>query len=316
MKVFICWSGRDSRKVAEALRPLLRKVFPGIKVEDSFHEEPGELWLPRLIRKLERTHFGVLCMTPANLDSAWVLFEAGVLSMTTTVRDRKRLCPYLLGVESGDLPSPLGMFQTADADYAGTRKLLYTIARARASVAGRGSRGLSREQKEAFERGWAAFDARLAELKERLEPRKIKVGLFELGGLLASHQDSVIYRIQKRTIEAAYRIGEGRYDRDNLFNEVALAIKKSQTFYRGIVGKRLGKDVADFLEENYNERHLRKTFDEFEATYVLPLIKPRRKRPPTKCEIVDALEQLLKAIEIAVRNEFLTLISKLQSLEW
>lgn len=315
MKVFIGWSGDESKQLAQMLRRLLRKVFPAITVEVSYEENKGAVWLPRLVQKLERTRFGVLCMTPANLNSEWLLFEAGVLSMATTVGTEKRLCPYLLGVEPGYLPSPLGMFQTAYADWDGTRELLDTIVKAQ-SAANTRRRSLDRKQEQVFESHWPEFKAQLDSLQKKLGPKKIRVKRLELRDLLTSHRESVIFRIQKRVKQAYPSVLKGRYNSRGLLEAVDLEIKESQSFYKGLVGARLGKDVTEFLVRNFNKRHLKPIFKEMERTYLDPVIGPRRERKPTRRELDDTLEELLEAIETATRHEFLKLFSKLQDQEW
>lgn len=318
MKVFICWSGRDSKAVAEELRQLMRKVFAGTKlaVEVSYDLDKGEVWLPRLIKKLERTQFGVLCLTPANMNSDWLLFEAGILSMATASGGRKRLCPYLLGVRPGDLPSPLNMFQTANADKAGTLELLDALVAAQFSGTRSRRKKLSKQERKIFDEHWPAVEQRLAELSASLEPRKIKVKRLELRELLTSHEESVIFRLQKCVRQAYASIRDGTYDPDNLFEEIALSIRRSQAFYKGIIGMRLGRDVAQFLEQNFNEEHLGPIFKYFEEKYLLPLQQRRGKQRPTECEFKRALAKLLNAIETATRREFLKLFVKLQDQEW
>src|SRR5687768_11335972 len=93
MKVFLSWSGDTSRQIAEALRDWLPNVLQAVDPWMSKADiEPGTRWGVELAARLEEIRFGVLCLTPQNLTSAWMLFEAGALSKSLT---QTFLCPYL-----------------------------------------------------------------------------------------------------------------------------------------------------------------------------------------------------------------------------
>lgn len=310
MEVFICWSGEESREVARALQQFFKDVT-GIEPWFSQKQRAGNMWQPDLLRRLEGSRFGVLCMTPSNLNSEWLLFEAGVLFMATDNRSDKSLCPYLLGLKKTDLPAPLGMFNPAEADKEGTQTLLEAFAEVRSPD---GAGRLSEQELERFEEHWGALKRRLDELSGRLGSRKYRLKRLELWRLIESHRDSVIFRIQEQVRQGYLRIVAGLYDREDLFKRVRIAIEESQLFYQGIVGARLGKDVTEFLKHNYNETHLRSDFDRLEAIYVTPLLTGGSL--PDQPEMLRTLEKLLWAIETAVREEFLKLFSELQKLEW
>src|SRR4030095_4547070 len=95
MNVFISWSGDRSRRLAKALSPLLSGAIPDLRVWMSDALEPGTAWLQELNEKLEESDVGVLCLTPENMDAAWLLFEAGALAKKFS---KSRVVPYNLGV--------------------------------------------------------------------------------------------------------------------------------------------------------------------------------------------------------------------------
>lgn len=73
--------------------------------------------------------WGILCLTPENLEAPWLLFEGGALSKT--IDDKTCLCTYLLaGLRPQDVRFPLGMFQATRSDREDTRKLVHTVNRA------------------------------------------------------------------------------------------------------------------------------------------------------------------------------------------
>jgi anti-anti-sigma factor len=129
MRVFLSWSGKKSRNAANALKPWLEKVLDGTQVWMSDHDiEAGVPWGTSLHEQLGHTDFGILCLTPENLTSPWVLYEAGALAISA-----KAGCvvPYLLGVAPNALTPPLSLFQSVEAGRDGTWKILRSMNQAR-----------------------------------------------------------------------------------------------------------------------------------------------------------------------------------------
>ena len=78
VKVFISWSGEHSRQIALALREWLPQALQAAKPYMSEKDtEAGGLWDVILATQLEGSDFGIICLTPSNLDSRWLNFEAG-----------------------------------------------------------------------------------------------------------------------------------------------------------------------------------------------------------------------------------------------
>lgn len=109
MRVFISWSGDLSRRVAEALRQYLPLMIQGVEAFMSKHDlESGTRWSLELAKELEASRFGVLCLTPDNLDSSWMLFEAGALTKHVEGRAAGLL---IGGLKPTDVSGPLSQFQ-------------------------------------------------------------------------------------------------------------------------------------------------------------------------------------------------------------
>jgi hypothetical protein len=65
VKVFISWSGEQSRQIALALRDWLPKVLQPSKPYMSDRDnEAGTLWDQIISSQLEATDFGIVCLTP------------------------------------------------------------------------------------------------------------------------------------------------------------------------------------------------------------------------------------------------------------
>lgn len=109
MRVFLSWSGPLSEGVAEILRKYLPVMINDVKPFLSRHDvESGSRWNLELMRELGESTFGILCLTSENLNSAWLLFEAGAL----TKHVEGRACGLLIGsLKPTDVSGPLSQFQ-------------------------------------------------------------------------------------------------------------------------------------------------------------------------------------------------------------
>jgi len=125
MDVFISWSGELSRAAAEALRGWLPKIINAIKPWLSSEDiDKGARWSTDVATRLEAAKAGIICLTPSNLHSDWILFEAGALSKTLK---NTFVCPFLIGLEPSDVKPPLAQFQATRAAKEDVLKLLKTL---------------------------------------------------------------------------------------------------------------------------------------------------------------------------------------------
>jgi len=69
---------------------------------------------------------GVICLTPENLSSSWLHFEAGALATVLRGRQRRPFT-YLYDVEAGAIPGPLQEYQWTMSTRADTRRLVKDI---------------------------------------------------------------------------------------------------------------------------------------------------------------------------------------------
>ena len=109
MKIFISWSGSQSHDIADVLREFLPCMLQGLNVFLSRHDlESGSRWGVELARELEDSSFGILCLTSANQDAPWILFEAGALTKNL----EGKACGLLLGgLTPANVSGPLAQFQ-------------------------------------------------------------------------------------------------------------------------------------------------------------------------------------------------------------
>ena len=97
----------------------------------------------------------------------------------------------------------------------------------------------------------------------------IKVEYPELGQLLFSHRDSIVYRIRQIAKDALWRLARGDYDSNLFFNRILGEVEKSRELFKGFTGKKSGKDICEFLKENFTQKELKIIFDKMEASFLL-----------------------------------------------
>lgn len=128
MKVFISWSGETSRKVAEAVREWLPTVLQTIKPYFTPSDiEKGTRWSSDIAKELDDSKAGIFCVTRENINSQWLMFEAGAISKKV---DQSLVCPILIGLENSDISGPLTQFQTTLFERSDFRKLVMALNKA------------------------------------------------------------------------------------------------------------------------------------------------------------------------------------------
>lgn len=129
LHIFISWSGERSKFVAEALRDWIPYVIQSAKPWiSSIDILAGEDWDKEINEKLGELNFGIICLTPENLQAPWINFEAGALSCK--IKDKTSVCPYLVDLEPQDVAPPLSKFQLVKANKEGTLKIVESINKA------------------------------------------------------------------------------------------------------------------------------------------------------------------------------------------
>lgn len=114
MKVFISWSGDLSGKLGNKFHTWLPSALQLVKPYYTPSDiKKGAVWHTEITKELADSKIGVLCLTPENLNSPWLLFEAGALSNKL---DKSHVCPILFGVDKKDLNPPLDQFQLTSFD--------------------------------------------------------------------------------------------------------------------------------------------------------------------------------------------------------
>ncbi|MBL0202003.1 MAG: TIR domain-containing protein [Chitinophagaceae bacterium] len=125
MKIFISWSGERSHKVAELLNTwvqcVLQAVNPWLSSKDI---DKGSLWFSEITTQLANTHNGIVCLTKANANNPWVLFEAGALAKGLS---SNRVFTLLIDLVPNDVKDPLAQFNHTSPTKSGIYQLIRTI---------------------------------------------------------------------------------------------------------------------------------------------------------------------------------------------
>ena len=125
MKVFLSWSGEQSKALAAALRDYLPMVIQSVEPWFSPEDiDKGTRWLTDLSAQLQSQSVAVVCVTRESASSAWLLFEVGALSKAL---EASWVCPVLFGIEPSDVTGPLAQFQATRVTHEDVRRLLGTI---------------------------------------------------------------------------------------------------------------------------------------------------------------------------------------------
>lgn len=207
MKIFISWSGIRSRAVAEFLREWIKCVLQSAKPWISSRDlDRGAVWFTEIGGQLKDTSVGIICLTAANKDKPWILFEAGALAkgLSTT-----RVCTLLVDLKPEDVEDPLAQFNHTMPNKQGVLSLVETL------NAALGDGALDQTVLEkVFTTYWPQFEESFAKILKKTEgeeaapPRDDRDMLAEI----LSHTRSLSTRISR--LESGYQeqVGVGSQD--------------------------------------------------------------------------------------------------------
>src|SRR5262249_10422327 len=125
MRVFISWSGELSGELAEAVRKWLPSTLQYVKPFFTPNDvDKGSKWASEIFKELSTSAVSIIVLTRENLNSNWIMFEAGAISSTI---DKAKVCPLIFNLEPTDLQGPLAQFQVTKFSKDDFRKLFMTI---------------------------------------------------------------------------------------------------------------------------------------------------------------------------------------------
>lgn len=195
MVVFISWSGEKSKIIAEFLQTWLRQVIQALDPWISIDIDKGSRWNHEMSSKLEESKIGIICLTPENINSKWILFEAGALSKFKN----DHVCTLLIGMNSTDVEQPLAQFQDTKISKDDFKKLIINI---NELVRNNGEKNVPEKILDTvFEMNWPSLESKLSEVLnltvgENVDKRNEKDLLMEI---------LEIVRNQERTMNSLER---------------------------------------------------------------------------------------------------------------
>jgi len=249
MNIFISWSGEKSKYFAEILRDWLPNVIQSLKPWISSSDiDKGVRWQLEVAQQLESTRFGIICLTPENMVSPWILFEAGALSKFL---DSSYVCPILIELKQADIVGPLTQFQFTNLEQQDILSLLKSINKLLNQFS------LTEEQlKESFQKWWPDLENKinsLSDFKMKSVQSRGDRELLEEILILARQTTKCPFASEQRFI-----LGKMNYFLATLEDEREEWIIRN---YYGLPGNEKGrtiKEMATFLkttQKNIREMH-------------------------------------------------------------
>jgi len=126
MDIFLSWSGDTSKRVAELLRDWLPTVIQSVKPWISSRDiRSGQKWFDQVSNTANNYSFGLFCLTPENIDSKWIHFEAGAISNAS--KESHIVGLLIQGLAASQISGPLSQFQHVELSKNGLEKIVRDI---------------------------------------------------------------------------------------------------------------------------------------------------------------------------------------------
>jgi len=230
VKVFLSWSGPRSRSLAEALREWIHDV---IQSTDCFFSSDdiraGQRWNNEVNTWLTDTDFGVLCVTPENVQSPWLNFEAGALAKR--IANDARVVPVTLGFAPSALEEPLKQFNGVSADEAGMKKLVQSLAEIAPGEI---------DVERAFNRWWPDLETKISEIPppdrvvEKPKGPEIPEMFSDIMAAVRGLGNDVrrLRPIRLRSTSAEFRVLAHLFENDRLRDDVAHGNRAAMDYLR------------------------------------------------------------------------------------
>jgi len=232
MKIFVSWSGKRSRAVAEFMCDWLKCVIqasqPWISTRDI---DRGAIWFSEINDKLKDTSIGIVCLTQENKNKPWILFETGALAKGLTTN---RVCTFLVDLQSADLQDPLAQFNHTTPDKGSVWELVRTI-----NVCLNEESLDERILKQVFETYWPQFEANFKEAIEFNQPEEVIPPRSEQDILseILNNTRSLTHRIRDVESQVNYKPDKPDFGFDYMNSKINTSIHKgvNQAFENFII---------------------------------------------------------------------------------
>jgi|GEM_PF-3469495 len=163
MKVFVSWSGETSRGVAELLKKWLPAIIQSTQVFFSPEDiDKGANWDSVIRDELNSSSYGIVCLTPQNVDAPWINFEAGAIANTLD----SRVSALMIGINPSDISGPLVRYQATCIEKSDFFKLIKGINASTESPID------SSVLQTSFEAAWPQLYRGLREFEKNVKPKR------------------------------------------------------------------------------------------------------------------------------------------------
>ena len=82
-KIFISWSGTNSKEIAKGIKEILQHdIFKNKGLEcfvSDLNIMSGTDWWKKINKELRTCKMGIICITKDNINEPWIYFEAGAM---------------------------------------------------------------------------------------------------------------------------------------------------------------------------------------------------------------------------------------------
>lgn len=170
MNVFISWSGDTSHRVAKVLRDWIPSVIQAVEPYVSSEDiDKGTRWSSDIATELDKSSYGIICLTKQNIHAPWINFEAGALGKSV---DKSKVSPFLFRMNPSDVNGPLLQYQSTRHEKDDIYKLMLSI------NSSCGEQSLDNERlSKIFEVWWPNLEQNLKDIpQEAVEPTTTKQG--------------------------------------------------------------------------------------------------------------------------------------------
>ena len=208
MRVFISWSGSQSKAIATVFSNWLSQVIQAVEPWLSTEIQKGSRWGTEVNESLQVLPVAIICLTRENLQAPWILFEAGAISS----HKEAFVCTLLHGIEPTDVKPPLSQFQHTSFEKDDIKKLLESINR---RIADAGGKSLTDQNlSDIFEFNWPRLEQDVASIPtsetlnldaHRSEREMLKEALELLRGQERRSSESDRKRLVEDIAEALYK---------------------------------------------------------------------------------------------------------------
>jgi hypothetical protein len=86
--------------------------------------QAGDRWIQSVTQELDKSNFGIVCVTPENIDSPWILFESGALAKSL---EAGQVIPLLFDLDFTALSGPLAQFQAKKLTREGLNEIIQSL---------------------------------------------------------------------------------------------------------------------------------------------------------------------------------------------